>query len=259
MRVNAEKIQRKHPIVQVFNRIEIRAPLRPLAVLEPFGGDGASQTIHYAWMPCTAHLEAWEINSKRAGVLKGYVPGAEVKCCDAWQSVAGLGPHFDVIVIDNNLLQPPHFEHFDLFPAIFKGLKPHGFLVVSVCPDPGGYYVPRETMLRRQLGERTEGFVKDWDRARADFYGFPRIGDDIYQAQTGRIMPASRFSAADMVPVYTELAIKAGFFTKYHTAIERSRQIKYILLELERARPRAEREEAVRDKLERQDAQTRKP
>ena len=194
-------------------------------------------------------------NPVRAAVCKRMIPDAKVKVCDAYKEVHSLQPNFDIIIIDNNLVQAPNFEHFDLFPAIFKGLKDEGFVIISVCSDPGSYYVDREHIIRAHLGSRVEPFVKDWDRVRAKFYGRPEFPDEAYSNLQGRIMPLSGFPANDMVPVYTALALKAGFFTAYHTVIRRSKQMSYILIELNHTTPRAKLEKKYKDKKERQDAE----
>lgn len=228
-------------------------PLKSFAVFEPFGGDGLSQTINYAYMPCIGSLDAWEMDPMRAKVLNHLIPEADVAVCDAFKQVHKLKPSYDVIVIDNNLVQIP-FEHFDLFPHIIKGLRDEGFLVISVCDAPGNYYVDREQKIRQVLGSRVDSFVRDWDKARADFYRFPQISEEDYLTHTGRIMPLSDFSAQDMVPIYTDLAIKQGYFTVYHTVMRRSRAMQYILLELKKGRDRQSLEEAHKDKLLRKDA-----
>lgn len=229
--------------------------MRQLCVLEPFAGDGLSQIVNYAYMPWVARIVGWEMDPMRASVLMKVIPGSEVKTCDAYKEVHKLTPSFDVIVIDNNLVQAPTFEHFDLFPAIFKGLKDESFIIISVCQSPGSYFVDREPRIRGALGSMVNDFVKDWDRARTKFYGYPDIQDIQYDSLIGRLMPMSDIPAHDMVPKYTELAIKSGFFTAYQTVIRRSKQMSYIVLELKRVTPRQELEQKKRDKIERQNAE----
>jgi hypothetical protein len=243
-----------NPITGVFDRIEVRCPIRPLDIFEPFGGNGLSQVIHYAPRPRVNHLTAWEIDVKFAVQLKKNFPDTDVKVCDAFEEVNRLHPHFDVIIVDNNLLQWPRFEHFDLFPAIFKGLKDNAFMVISVCHDPGGYFVLREHLVNAALGSRSSDFVKDWDSARTKFYNMRDAGDFFYRDQVGHIRPVTVMSVSDMVPIYMDLALKAGFFTQYQTIIPRSQWMKYIVLELQRGTSKAEREAKYKDKLERQRA-----
>jgi len=255
MRVLAYKTNNRHASVEAFNRTEIRMPFTPKDVLEVFGGEGTSQTVHYAAYHNLHSLTAWDIDPERARVLKELIPDANVKVCDAFKEVHSLQPAYDVIVIDNNVLQAPRFEHFDLFPAIFKGLKKHSFIIISVCSDPGSYYVYREAQVRAKLGSRTEAFVRDLDNARSEFYGIPPAAEEHYALFSGRIMPITSMSANDMVPIYTDLAIKAGFFTAYQTVLPRARYMSYIVLELKHASSRQEMETKTRDKLEKQRAE----
>jgi len=231
--------------------------LRQLAVFEPFAGDGLTQAVSYAYISWVERLVGWEIDPLKAAVLKKVIPAADVKVCDAFKEVHKLAPTFDVILIDNNIVQVP-FEHFDLFPAIFKGLKDESFLIISVCQSPGSYYVDREARIRAFLGSRVEDWIKDWDRARTKFYAWPDIHDAQYNSLTGRIIPMSEIPAYDMAPVYMEKAIKAGFFTAYQTVMRRSKQMSYIVLELKRTTPRQELEKKTKDKIERQNAEKTK-
>ena len=252
MRVLTPNIQLNDPVAEVFKRIAVRAPFRQLCVFEPFVGDGMVMTSNYAHLPWVECLEGWEIDPIRASVCKKWIPSAQIKACDAYKEIHKLKPAFDTILIDNNLVQAPRFEHFDLFPSIFKGLKDESFLIISVCHDPGGYYVQREPRIRSVLGSRVDDFVKDWDNARTAFYGWPDIREDQRMATTGRIMPLSEISANDMVPVYTELAIKSRFFTVYHAVVRRSKHMSYILLELKKGSDRQALDQKKRDKIERQ-------
>lgn len=254
MQVLYPKIMFNHPVVEVFKKIEVRMPFRQLSVLEPFGGDGTTQTVNYAYMPFVDRLVAWDCDPTLRPKFLHWIPRADVKTCNSFNEVHKLKPEFDVILIDNNLIQVP-FEHFDLFPSIFKGLKDECFLIISVCVDPGGYYVQREAQVRAILGDRTEEWVKDWDRARADFYGFEPPTDDDYRACIGRIMPLTTVDAEVLVPVYMDMAVKAGFFTKMQTVSPRSRWMKYIVIEFSRASDRFEMERKTKDKLERIDAE----
>lgn len=251
MRVLAPKIMFDHPIVEIFRKIEVRVPFRQLNVFEPFGGDGTSQTIHYAHLPSIDRMEVWDCDPENRPKFLHWIPQAEVKTCDSFKEIHKLTPDFDVIVIDNNLIQVP-FEHFELFPSIFKGLKDESFIIISVCVDPGGYYVQRERQIRNIMGSMVEAWIRDWDRARGLFYKqFPMVQPDDYRECIGRIMPLSNISATDMMPIYTEMAIKAGFFTKFHFVSPRSRWMKYIVIELQRAKTKDKLFDMTKDKLQR--------
>ena len=243
MRVNHPHIKRVGPIIDIFQRIEIRAPLRHLNVLEPYIGNAQTNTVHYTALPCVCGLEGWEINPTAATQAKAIIPGAEVKHGDAYREVGRLGPHFDVIVIDNNMVQVP-FEHFSLFPDIFKGLKDQSFLVVSVCPNPASYLDSRQGLLERIFGINSKVYHYDWNRAREKFYGI----------EADEKTPDGDISATDMMPIYMEKALKAGFFTKYQTTITRSKWLKFLLLELERTSDRNAKQEKARDAWARKDA-----
>ena len=247
---------RNNPINAVFDRIELRCPFRPLDIFEPFGGDGMSQIIDYALRPRVNSLTAWDIDINRAAQLKIHFPDTDVNVCNAFEEVARLHHDFDVIIIDNNVLQAPHFEHFDLFPAIFNGLKKDSaFIVISACGDPGDYYAQRELLVRNVFGSRWQEFVKDWDAARRKFYKLLDASDLLYESRLiGHTLPVTGMSVNDMVPIYMDLALKAGFFTKYQTVVPRSKWLKYILLELQHTKPKAEREANLKDKLDRKNA-----
>lgn len=254
MRVIQSMVQGNHPVVDVFKHIETRKPFKMMSVFEPFGGDTTGQTVHYAHLPFIERLTAWEIVPERASKAKHIIPDIDIKICDAFKEVHKLSKGYDIIVVDNNFLRPPHFEHFDLFPHIFKGLNDEAFMIITVCDAPSSYYVDRERFVRESFGSRTELFVKGWDRARADFYGFPRIEDEDYSTLQGRIRPMSDFSGNDMVPVYMEMALKYGFFTPYKTVMRRAKSSQSILLELKRGSDRQTLEERTKDKLLKKDA-----
>ena len=79
-------------------------------------------------------------------------PEADVKICDSYEEIKRTDRVFDLVVIDNNLLGTTHVEHFDLYPQLYRILKPRAFVVQNVIPDPYMYrpMVADEVQKRRK-------------------------------------------------------------------------------------------------------------
>jgi hypothetical protein len=100
-----------------------------LRALEMFGGNGRGHTVDYA--PYVASTEVWEIDPAFAPVLRQNLPEATVKIVDSFAEIEVSQNKFDLVLVD-----PPyemfggHCEHFDIFPGVFRILKPFSILVL---------------------------------------------------------------------------------------------------------------------------------
>jgi hypothetical protein len=105
--------------------------LGSLHALEMFGGTGRLHTIDYA--PYVASLEVWEIASALSPVLYKNLPNATVKIVDAFAQLDLTKNRFDLVLIDSSYETfNGHFEHFELFPGVFKILNNFAILVLTV-------------------------------------------------------------------------------------------------------------------------------
>jgi hypothetical protein len=131
-------------IKKVLHEIGVRAKVRDMTALEIFAGNGKSHVKDYADM--VDRLDAWENNPKLVEEFKQNIPVANIKLCDSYIAAKSMlhQGHYDLIVVDNNLMQLDHIEHFDLFPDVFYLLKPRGYLILTVVLDPKEYYRERE-------------------------------------------------------------------------------------------------------------------
>lgn len=170
-----------------------------LCALEMFGYTGIYQTVCYGYI--VKSLEIWEIEPKYIPILTRRFPSATVLQADAYREVAATDHKFGLVMIDNPIGEHQgHYEHFDLFPAIFGLFDNTGFLVLNVVPKP------KERLTPAHL------------EARARFYG---AGD-----------PAD-IPLPDIEAAYRAKALEAGWKVVAAFEIKRS-QVHYLALELRR-------------------------
>ena len=80
-------------------------------------------------------MEIWEIESKWKTELKRKFPKAEVKITDSYKEIRQTSRKFDVVIVDNPYVSGNHYEHFDLFPDIFRVLNDTAVIVLIVIPE----------------------------------------------------------------------------------------------------------------------------
>jgi hypothetical protein len=180
-----------------------------MAVLEMFARKGDWHTIEYGSK--VKYLELWEIEPAFAPVLARRFPRAVVATCDSYQRLGSAPRKFDVVISDNPIsIHDGHFEHFDIFPAVFQWLADRSFLIVDIIPCVD------ETARR----EFPQAFGDDHMLARKAFYGREC---------------ADRIPVEMMLAQYNALCMAAGW-TVLATALEpRNEVMSYLLLVLERA------------------------
>lgn len=216
----------RHQILDVFDRITTRAPfVRPRA-LELFCGPGASQAKEYA--PLCEYFEGWEIMEDRAAEFKRNFPQATVKVCDVYKEIAEYrGEKFNVIMVDNSLLTAPRFEHFGIFPDIYRLMAPVCFVILTVCPDPFSYAEPRKEALVKAFGNKVNDFMLDWDKARDAFYQLTAMDSK----NLPKPPPVSSVKLDSMEGIYREKFEAAGFNVPYVFSCMRSRAVGYVMVE----------------------------
>ncbi len=133
---------------QVFKGIRRRG-INPgqLDALEVFGSDGQNHTRDIASV--VPSLEIWEIEPWCEAILRRSFPGAEIKITDSYQEIKRTPKMYGLVVVDNTGVAAEHYEHFDLFPDIFRVLSDPSVMILNVIPqvttrDP-------ERMRRRQV------------------------------------------------------------------------------------------------------------
>lgn len=216
----------RHQILDVFDRITARAPfVRPRA-LELFCGPGVSQAKEYA--PLCEYFEGWEILEEKAAEFKANFPQATVKVCDVYKEIAGYrGDKFNVIMVDNSLLTAPRFEHFGIFPDIYRLMAPICFVIFTVCPDPFSYAEPRKADLIKAFGNKVNEFMLDWDKARDAFYELTAMESK----NLPKPPPVSSVKLDSMEGIYLEKFEAAGFTVPYTFSCMRSKAVGYVMVE----------------------------
>ena len=216
----------RHPILDVFDRITARAPfVRPRA-LELFCGPGESQAKEYASL--CEFFEGWEIREDKAAEFKRNFPQATVKVCDVFKEIVGYsGDKFNVVTVDNSFLKAPDFEHFGIFPGIYRLMAPVCFVVLTVCPDPFTYAEPRKVQLLKAFGNKVNDFMLDWDKARDAFYGLPPLDPK----NLPKPRPVSSVKLDSMESIYREKFEAAGFKVPYTFSCMRGKAAGYVMVE----------------------------
>jgi hypothetical protein len=150
-----------------------------MRALDVFGGDGLREMVY--WGNDVKELEVWEIIPSYEEGLKKLFPKARVLIVDTYQEASVREAKFDLIVVDNpsSICSGGHYEHFDLFPIIFRLCKDGTTLILNIIPALGldeGWLDKRRHNLSRKR-----------------FYG------------------AHHFNRAQMIQVYSEKAKESGF------------------------------------------------
>jgi len=214
-------------IMDIFKRIKIRAPLLKPKVLELFCGTGDNANEYGAM--CES-IEAWDNNESKARSFKERVSQATVRVCNVFEVLTGYKEHrFDVVIIDNSVLTSPRYEHFDLFPGIYRLMNPTCFVVLSTVTDPFGYADNRRDLLTKSYGgeEGAEKFLEEWDAARDKFYGLTPLSPE----NMPKKRPVSSIRLQDMEPIYQEKFEKAGFKVPYTFSCMRNNTIAWVMVE----------------------------
>jgi hypothetical protein len=126
---------RLSPTYRVFRRLR-RCGVQPeqLHALELFGCDGKNHTIDIASL--VGSLEIWDIEPGVEAELKRLFPQAQVKITDSYREIHHTPNTYDLVVVDNVPdVAFNHFEHFDLFPSIFRVLNDPAILLINVIPN----------------------------------------------------------------------------------------------------------------------------
>jgi SAM-dependent methyltransferase len=136
LRQRARDIRRmlgRSPMQKVIHGIEENGyDLASMDALEVYGEDGAFHTKDYASK--VRSLEIWEVDESHESTLKRNFPDAVVRIVNSYARIKlALAGDFDLVVVDNPMAKHgDHFEHFDLFPDIFRVIRPGGVLVLNV-------------------------------------------------------------------------------------------------------------------------------
>ncbi len=187
---SARRLLGLSPMQKVMRTLQRRGHLRHRPdALELFGGTGAFHTLDYARR--VAHLEAWELDHERAAAFRRNLPDAKIHIADAYSLAKSERKRYGLIVVDNPASKHgEHFEHFDLFPALFRLAGDHCTLVLNVIPTVDAGTLRRFPALADP----------DHHRARAAFYrtGTPLALDhEIIARAYERLADENGFDVAD--------------------------------------------------------------
>jgi hypothetical protein len=184
-----------------------------LRALEVFGDDGTRHTLDYA--PMVASLDLWEIRSDREVVLRKNFPGAGIKIVDSFEEVKRTPNRYDLVVVDNwvGSVYDGHYEHFELFPDIFRVITDDGILVINVVPRMD------EEVKRRFPTAFKPSTVAEHLERRRDFYSTDH---------------PEAVSSEEMLAVYRRLAAENGFDIEW-SALQPRLYHCYLALKLHRA------------------------
>lgn len=157
--------------------------LEDLKALEMFGYTGNFHTQDYA--PYVAELDVWEIKPALENQLKNNLPMANIKITDTYKEIKHSNKRYDLIVIDNNWnCAGGYYEHFSLFPDVYKIASDKALFIINVTPDLINYngfsrehiesrqkfyntdnpwHIPIESMIKTyRESSRLMGFDIDW-------------------------------------------------------------------------------------------------
>jgi hypothetical protein len=119
--------------------------------LEVFGRKGDWHTVYYA--PMVSSLEVWEMDSNFYSDLCRNLPNATVKITDSFSEVRYTTSKWDFIVIDNPqgvFGEGQYCEHFELFPHLFRIVKPSSVIVININLEPYDLHKNPSWLQRRQ-------------------------------------------------------------------------------------------------------------
>jgi len=126
------KLSPMHQVLRELKKRNVR--LKDLHALEVFGGTGELHTVNYA--PQVSTLEVWEINSKCEKLLRRNLPMAKVKITDSYKEIKKIKKKYNLIIVDNSYVpNEDHFEHFDLFPDIFRVAMDSTIVILNIIPE----------------------------------------------------------------------------------------------------------------------------
>lgn len=156
-----------------------------MSAVEVFGCDGEHHTREL--ISGVKHLDIWEYAPNYEAILRSRFPDAEVKIVDSYEEIKATSKKYDLVVVDNADSSPGHYEHFDLFPDVFRVLNESAVLVVNAMPMS-------PSMLPEHL------------KSRQDFY---------------RVSDARHVSINDMIQTYQRWAEANGWHLGWHVLVRR--------------------------------------
>jgi hypothetical protein len=133
--MDSRRIFRSTPTQQLMRELNSHnIDIKKFRVLDLFAGHGAQttkDTFHLA-----GSLEAWEINPAFEQDLRRNLPGATVKIVDTYYNIKLTDQKYDMVIADTWVREfEGHCEHFELFPDIFRILKPFSILIFNVMSE----------------------------------------------------------------------------------------------------------------------------
>lgn len=145
---NLRRMLRISPIYQILRCLH-RYGFNPKTFSAPevFGGTGQNHTRDIASV--VQKLDIWELRSEAEAILKRKFPKSVVKITDSYQEITRTPNRYDLVVVDNFKKALNHYEHFDLFPAIFRVLNDSAVIILNITPKVRTF--DPERMQQRQI------------------------------------------------------------------------------------------------------------
>jgi hypothetical protein len=160
------RVLKLSPMFTVFIRLKQRGVrVSTLDALEVFGGVGESHTRDI--YSSVASLTIWEIRPEFESILNQRFPKSEIKITNSYLEIMRTTATYNLVVVDNASRHGVHYEHFDLFPNIFRILNNPAIMILNVIPK---VLLTRE-MNAQRLRERKRFYNTD-DPANISFEEF---------------------------------------------------------------------------------------
>ena len=203
---DARRVLRLSPLQKVLRLLRQRGyALDSMDALEVYGEAGAFHLKDYARR--VNSLEIWEVDPRHEASLHRNFPRATIRIVDSYERVKTAPDRFDLVVVDNPMSRHgSHFEHFDLFPHVFRLVREGGVLIVDVIPRATPKALKRFPYL----------LDEDHLAARRSFYGTDR---------------PDHLLEADLVTHYSELARAVGRQVAWSFLVQRH-FVHYLVLGL---------------------------
>ena len=119
-------------LAQILQELEHNGfSLKNLHALEVFGAGGQHHTSDiYKFVK---NIEIWEYDGSNEVLLKKHFPKATIKITDSFKEIDQVNETFDLVVVDNpTLCKNNHYEHFDLFPSIFRVFSKDSIVIINI-------------------------------------------------------------------------------------------------------------------------------
>lgn len=131
--------------------------------LEAFGGTGVSHTPDI--YGTVAELDIWDVSPARQSLLRQKFPRAKTMVVDSYLAMQQVAKTYDLVVLDSGERMGGRYEHFEMFPYVYRALKPRAVLILNETPvikDTD----PERLRQRREFYQVNDAANVSWDQVR---------------------------------------------------------------------------------------------